>query len=139
MERCSPRGAPRKPVGRAREEPEESKRFFTAVNPMNKEHKYPNNIDLEAPRLAWYKQKKWKLHQDTVYWVDFKLTQLRGFKFYLSINIERNHPLRHCIPKAIMMEIGELMYESICVTSTSTDDFLQRELDERIGFRSRWR
>ena len=31
--------------------------FFTSVVPMNKEHKYPNNIDLEAPRLAWYKQK----------------------------------------------------------------------------------
>ena len=29
--------------------------FFTSVNPMNKEHRDPNNIDLEAPRLAWYK------------------------------------------------------------------------------------
>ena len=26
--------------------------FFLLVNPMNKEHKDPNNIDLEAPRLA---------------------------------------------------------------------------------------
>ena len=26
--------------------------FFTSVDPMNKEHKDPNNIDLEAPRLA---------------------------------------------------------------------------------------
>ena len=31
--------------------------FFTAVNPMNKEHKDPYEIDLNAPRLAWYKQK----------------------------------------------------------------------------------
>ena len=31
--------------------------FFTAVNPMNKEHKDPFEIDLTAPRLAWYKQK----------------------------------------------------------------------------------
>ena len=47
--------------------------FFTSVDPMNKEHKDPNNIDLEAPRLAWHKQKKkWKIHQDTVYWVDRK-------------------------------------------------------------------
>ena len=29
--------------------------------------------------------------------------------------------------------------ESVCVTSTSSDDFLQRQLDERIGFRSRWK
>ena len=31
--------------------------FFSAVNPLNKEHKDPNEIDLNAPRLAWYKQK----------------------------------------------------------------------------------
>ena len=32
--------------------------FFTSVDAMNKEHRDPNKIDLEAPRLAWYKQKK---------------------------------------------------------------------------------
>ena len=56
--------------------------FFTSVDPMNKEHRDPNNFDLEAPRLAWYKQKKWKIHQDTVYRVDIKLAQQKGFKFY---------------------------------------------------------
>ena len=49
--------------------------FFTSVGPMNKEHRDPNKIDLEAPRLAWYHQKKWKKHQNTVYWVDIKLAQ----------------------------------------------------------------
>ena len=44
--------------------------FFTAVNPMDKEHKDLYEIDLNAPRHAWYKQKKWKRRQDTVYWVD---------------------------------------------------------------------
>ena len=53
--------------------------FFTSVDPMNKEHKDPNIIDLEAPRLAWYHQKKWKTHQNTVYWVDIKLAQKKGF------------------------------------------------------------
>ena len=33
--------------------------FFTSVDPMNKEHKDPDEIDLNAPRLAWYKQKVW--------------------------------------------------------------------------------
>ena len=47
--------------------------FFTAADPTNKEHKDPNNIDLEAPHLAWYKQKKWKIHQDIVYWVDIPM------------------------------------------------------------------
>ena len=36
--------------------------FFTSVDPMNKEHRDPNKIDLEAPRLAWYHQKQWKKH-----------------------------------------------------------------------------
>ena len=49
--------------------------FLTFVDPMNKEHKYPQDIDLEAPRLAWYKQKKWRRHPETVYWVDIKFAQ----------------------------------------------------------------
>ena len=49
-------------------------RYITnsALDPMSKEHRNPNKLDLEAPRLAWYKQKKWKKHQNTVYWVDIK-------------------------------------------------------------------
>ena len=31
--------------------------FFTSVDPMNKEHKDPETVDLKAPLLAWYKQK----------------------------------------------------------------------------------
>ena len=55
--------------------------FFTAVNPMDKEHKDPYKLDLTQPRLAWYKQKTWKRHQDTVYWVDMQLAQRKRFKF----------------------------------------------------------
>ena len=36
--------------------------FVTSVDPVNKEHKDPDTIDLEAPRLARYKQKTWKKH-----------------------------------------------------------------------------
>ena len=46
--------------------------FFTAVNPMTKNHKDPQELDLTKPRLALYKQ-QWKRHQDTVYWVDIQL------------------------------------------------------------------
>ena len=56
--------------------------FFTSVDPMNKEHKDPDVIDLDAPRLAWYKQKVWKKHQNTVYWVYIKLAQKKGFQFF---------------------------------------------------------
>ena len=56
--------------------------FFTSVDSTNKEHKDPERIDIEAPRLAWYKQKTWKKHQNTVYCVDIKLAQKKGLKFY---------------------------------------------------------
>ena len=49
---------------------------------MNKYHRDPNNIDLDAPRLAWYKQKMWKTHQNIVYWVGIHIAQKNGFKFY---------------------------------------------------------
>ena len=42
--------------------------FFTSVDPMNKEQKDPDVINLDAPRLAWCKQKVWKNYQNTVYW-----------------------------------------------------------------------
>ena len=41
--------------------------LFTAVDPMDKEHKDPYKLDLTKPRLASYKQKEWKRQQDTVY------------------------------------------------------------------------
>ena len=56
--------------------------FFTSVDPMNKEDKDPDENDLNTPRLSWYKQKVWKQHQNTVYWVDTKLAHKKGFKFY---------------------------------------------------------
>ena len=39
--------------------------FFTAVNPMDKEHKDPYKLDMTQPLFSSYKQ-KWKRHQDTV-------------------------------------------------------------------------
>ena len=41
--------------------------FFLLVDPMDKEHKDPDTIDLEALRLAQYMQKAWKKHQNMVY------------------------------------------------------------------------
>ena len=49
---------------------------------MNKEHKDREEINLDAPRLPWFKQKVRKKHQNTVFWVDIKLAHKKGFKFY---------------------------------------------------------
>ena len=56
--------------------------FFTSVDPKNMEHKDPDVINLGALRLAWYKQKVWKKHHNTVYWIDIKLAQKKEFKFF---------------------------------------------------------
>ena len=56
--------------------------FFLLVDPMDKEHKDPETIDLGAPSLARYMHKAYKKHQNTVYWVDIKLAQKKGLKFY---------------------------------------------------------
>ena len=88
--------------------------FFLLVDPMNREHQDPETVDLKAPRLAQYLQTAWKKHQNTVYWVDIRLAQKKGFKFYQTrsnaIILYSTLPAC-CIPKAIKMESGEIMYE----------------------------
>ena len=106
--------------------------FFTSVDPMNKEHKDPYVIDLDAPRLAWYKQKVWKKHQNTVYWVDIKLAQKKGLKFYqtrLNAIILYDTLPAYCILKAIKMETGEIIYEKV---------YASPRLPPKISFKDNW-
>ena len=88
--------------------------FFLPVNPMDKEHKDPETIDLKAPRLAQYLHTAWKKHQNKVYWVDIKLAQKKGLKFYQTrsnaIILYTTFPA-YCIPKVVRMEAGEIIYE----------------------------
>ena len=78
--------------------------FFTGVNPMDKEHRDPHELDLTKPRLAPYKQKKWKRHQNSVYWVNIQLAQRKGLKFYQTrsnaIILYDTLPA-YCIPKVV--------------------------------------
>ena len=81
--------------------------FFTAVNPLDKDHKDPHKLDLTKPRLASYKQKKWKRHQDTVYWVDIQLSQRKGLKLYqtkCNKIIPHDTLPTYCISNAIVMK-----------------------------------
>ena len=114
--------------------------FFTSVDPMNKEHKDPDVIDLDAPRLAWNKQNAWKKHQNTVCWVDIKLAQKKGFKFYQT----RSNAIifcdalpAYCIPKAFMMGTGEIIYEKVYASPRpppmiSFKDNWMKELDSEV-------
>ena len=89
---------------------------------MNKEHKDPDVIDLDAPRLAWHKQKTWKNHQNSVYWVD---------EFYQT----RSNAI---IPKAIVMETGEVLYEKVYMSprpppKISFNDNWMKELGSEVA------
>ena len=90
--------------------------LFLPVDPMNKEHKDPETVDLKAPRLARYLQTARKKHQNTVYWVDIRLAQKKGLKFYQTqsnaIILYSTLPA-YCIPKAIKMETGAIIYEKV--------------------------
>ena len=107
---------------------------------MHKNHKDPQELDLTKPRLASY-EKKWKRHQDKVYWVDKKLAQKKGFKFYQT-KIERNHPLRHThsllYPESKCDELKEIIYQKVYVSprppqKISFKDNWMKELDSEVA------
>ena len=114
--------------------------FFLSVDPMDKNHKDPDVIDLNVPRREQYLHKAWKRHQDAVYWVDINLASAKGLKFYQTrsnaIILQETLPA-YCTPKVFRMETGEVIYEkSIHVTSASTKDLLETRMEKRIGFRT---
>ena len=85
--------------------------FFLPVDPMDKNLKDPDTIDLSVPRHAQYMMHKaWKRRQDAVYWVDINLAMKKGLKFYQTrsnaIILHETLPA-YCIPKVVRMETGE--------------------------------
>ena len=114
--------------------------FFLPVDPMDKNHKDLDTIDLSVPRHAQYMHKAWKRHQDAVYWVDINLAMRKGLKFYQTrssaIILHETLPA-YCISKVVRLKTGEVMIrKSIHVTSASTKGLLETRLEKRIGFRT---
>ena len=98
---------------------------------MNKEHKDPSRLTFfTALRLAWYKQQTWERHQDTVYWVDIQLAERKGLKFYQTRSnaiIFSDTLPAYCIPKVVVMESGEIIYEKVCMSPRPpSEDFLEK-------------
>ena len=106
--------------------------FFLPVNPMDKEHKDPETIDLEAPRFAQYMHKAWKKHQNTVYWVEKQVAQRKGLKFYQTrsnaIILYDTLPA-YSIPNVVVMESGEIIYEKV---------FVSPRFPPKISFKDNW-
>ena len=90
--------------------------FFLLVDPVDKNHKDPDTIDLNEPRLAQYMHKAWKRHQNAVYWVDINLALRKRLKFYQTrsnaIILHETLPA-YCIPKVVRMETGEVIFEKV--------------------------
>ena len=92
--------------------------FSTTVNPMQKNHQDPIELDLTKPRLASLQQ-KWKMHQDTVYWVDIQLAQRKGLKFHQTRSnavILYDTLPAYCISKAIEMKSEEFKNHKVHVS-----------------------
>ena len=60
--------------------------ILSACGSMDKNHKDPDTIDLNAPRHARYMQKAYKKDQNTVYWVDINLALKKRLKFYQTLS-----------------------------------------------------
>ena len=93
--------------------------IFLPVDPMDKNHKDLDTIDLNEPRHAQYMHKAWKKHQNTVYWVDINLALKKRLKFYQTrsnaIILHETLPV-YCTPKAVRMETGEVKNEKVCAS-----------------------
>ena len=102
--------------------------FFSAVNPMDKDHKDPQKLDLTKPRLASYKRKKWKRHQDTVYWVDIQLAQRKGLKFYKT----------RCNAIILYDTLPSLLYLESCYKSFTKKVYVSHRPPPTISFKDNW-
>ena len=89
---------------------------FLPVDPMDKSHKDPDEIDLNVPRRAQYLHNAWKRHQDAVNWIDINLAIEKGLTFYQTrsneIILQETIPA-YCIPKVVRLKTGEVLYEKV--------------------------
>ena len=107
---------------------------------MHKNHQDPTELDLTKPRLASHKQKR-KVHQDMVYWVNIQLAQRKGLKFYQTRSnavILYDTLPAYCIPKVVVMESGEIIYQKENVSprqppTISYKDNWMNELDPEVA------
>ena len=97
--------------------------FFLLVDPMVKNHKDLDTIDLNEPRHAQYMHKAWKKHQNTEYWVEDRIE-------VLSNTIERYHSSRNTLSLLFSESCSDGNWRShvreiICVTSSSSKDLFE--------------
>ena len=67
--------------------------FLTAVNHLEIREHWQTEFDLTKPRIAIYR-KTWKVHKNTVYWVNFGSRSEEGIDVPPD-PVKRDHPLQH--------------------------------------------
>ena len=86
--------------------------FFTAVNPMFAHLHKQRDHDVTKPTIAFYKQ-KWKIHQITVYWNNFRVAQKKGLTFYQTrsnaIILDNTLPAA-CFEQVVVMNSEKVLY-----------------------------
>ena len=109
--------------------------FFLPVDPGDKSHKDPDELDLNVPRHAQYLHNAWKRHQDAVYGGPHRSCDSERIEI-LSDSVECNHPARNTssllYSKSCQTENWRsLIRKSIHVTSASTEDLATSRLGQR--------
>ena len=106
--------------------------FFLPIDPRDKEHKDPEQIDFNEPRRAQHLHSAWKKHQDAVYWVDIDFAIRKGLTFYQTrsnaIILQGTLPA-HCISKVVRLKTGEVLYEKA---------YMSPRPPPKISLRSDW-
>ena len=116
--------------------------FFLPIDPRDKSHKDPDEIDLNVPRHAQYLHNAWKRHQDAVYWVDIDLAIEKGLTFYQTrsnaIILQETLPA-YCIPKVVRLKTGEVSYEKVSMSPRPPPkiSLTTSRMEKRIRFRTR--
>ena len=76
--------------------------FFTAVSPSS--------------RIYTHKPQNWRIHQNTVYWINFRVAQKKGLTFYQTRSnaiIFHNTLPAACIEKVVVMNSEEVLHDKI--------------------------
>ena len=106
--------------------------FFLHVDPRDKGHQDPAQIDFSVPRHAQYMHKARKRHQNAVFWVDINFAFRKGLKFYQTrsnaIILHEAFPA-FCISKVVRVEIGEVIHEKV---------FMSPRLPPKISLKHDW-
>ena len=106
--------------------------FFLPIDPRDKIHKDPNEIDLNVLRRAQYLHNAWKRHQDAVFWVDIDLAIEKGLTIYQTRSnatiLQETLPA-YCIPKVVRLKTGEVFYEKVIMSP---------RLPPKISLRHEW-